>query len=71
MKRYGDNLSSSSISEDELMQESDRNLRVMYGGCGVRFGTFSRPVTYAPKRKPLDLLALLGLKRNKRKKETD
>ena len=71
MKRYGDNLSSSSISEDELAQEPDRNIKVMYGGCGVRFGTFSRPVVYAPKRKPLDLLALLGLKRNARKKDAD
>jgi hypothetical protein len=43
----------------------------MYGGCGVRFGTFSKPVEYAQKTKPLDLLSLFGLKRNKAKKKND
>jgi hypothetical protein len=71
MKRYGDNLPSSSISEAEPVREHGRNVQVMYGGCGVRFGTFSKPVEYAPKRKPLDLLSFFGLKRNKTKKTTD
>ena len=71
MKRYGDNLPSSCISEEEIANEHGRNVRVMYGGCGVRFGTFSKPVEYPRKRKPLDLLSFLGFKRNKTKKETD
>lgn len=71
MKRYGDNLPASSISETEIAHEHGRNVRVMYGGCGVRFGTFSKPVEYAPKRKRLDLLSLLGLKRNDTQKATD
>lgn len=65
MKRYGDNLPPSNKPEDELENQPDRNAQVMYGGCGVRFGTFSKPVEHAPKRKTLDLLSLFGLKRKK------
>lgn len=69
MKRYGDNLPSSNNLEDELEDQSGRNVQVMYGGCGVRFGTFSKPVDHTPKRKKPSLLSLLGFKRNKMKKE--
>jgi hypothetical protein len=65
MKRYGDNLRSSNISEDALSYEHGRNVRVLYGGCGVRFGTFPQPVELPQKHKSLDILSLLGLKRNK------
>ena len=51
MKRYGDNLLSSSISEAETSSEHGRNAVVMYGGCGVSFGAFPKPVEYSPKRK--------------------
>ena len=34
MKRYGDNLLSSSISEAETSSEHGRNAMVMYGGVG-------------------------------------
>jgi hypothetical protein len=67
MKRYGDNLPSKDGPEDNLENEYSRNEKVMYGGCGVRFGTFSKPVQYTRKRKKFDLLSLLGLKRNKAK----
>ncbi len=65
MKRYGDNLPSSNNSEDELENQYGRNITVMYGGCGVRFGTFSKPVEYPKKRKTLDILSLLGFRQNK------
>ena len=67
MKRYGDNLPPCSISEDALCHEHGRNTLVMYGGCGVRFGTFSRPVEYPEKRKRLSLLSLFGLRKDKKK----
>jgi hypothetical protein len=69
MKRYGDNLSSSSVSEDALSQEHGRNVRVMYGGCGVRFGTFPQRVE-PQKHKNFDILSLLGLKQNKIKEKS-
>jgi hypothetical protein len=68
MKRYGDNLPCSDISEDALSYEHGRNVRVMYGGCGVRFGTFSRPVTLPKNRKTLDILSLFGFRRQKPEK---
>ena len=71
MKRYGDNLPCSSISEDELYSTHGRNVMVMYGGCGVRFGTFTKPVEHPRKRKTFDLLSLLGLKQNKLKQKMD
>jgi hypothetical protein len=40
---------------------------VMYGGCGVRFGTFSKPVEHPQKHKVLDLLSLLGFGRSRSK----
>jgi hypothetical protein len=65
MKRYGDNLPSSNISEDALSYEHGRNVRVLYGGCGVRFGTFTQRVELPQKHKSWDILSLLRLKRNK------
>jgi len=68
MKRYGDNLPSSNISEDALSSEHGRNVRVIYGGCGVRFGTLPQRVELPQKNKSLDILSLLGLRRQKSKK---
>jgi len=65
MKRYGDNLPSSNISEDALSYEHGRNVRVLYGGCGVRFGTFTQRAELHQKHKSWDILSLLRLKRNK------
>ena len=62
MKRYGDNLPSSE-KPDEL--DEPQSVQVMYGGCGVRFGTFTQKTIPSQKRKTLDILALLGLKRRK------
>lgn len=67
MKRYGDNLPSGNAFEDELNSEHGRNAVVMYGGCGVRFGTFSKPVEHPQKHKVLDLLSLLGFGRSRSK----
>jgi hypothetical protein len=63
MKRYGDNLPSPNIFEEELNNERGRSALVMYGGCGVRFGTFSKPTEHPQKHKPFDLLLFLGLKK--------
>ncbi len=69
MKRYGDNLPSSSTSEAESSNEQSGETLVMYGGCGVSFGTFTRPAERPNKeRKISSLLSLLGFKRNKTKK---
>ncbi len=69
MKRYGDNLPSSSTSEAESNNEQNVESMVMYGGCGVSFGTFTRPAEHLHKERKLSsLLALLGFKRNKTKK---
>ncbi len=62
MKRYGDNLPSSETSEELAAPQS---VQVMYGGCGVRFGTFTQKPIPSEKRKSLDILALLGFKRRK------
>lgn len=70
MKRYGDNLPSNS-STDEPENGRDKNVTVMYGGCGVRFGTFSKPVEYPKKRKAFDILSVLGFKRDKAKEGID
>ncbi len=69
MKRYGDNLSSSSTSEAESNHEQSVETMVMYGGCGVNFGTFARPAERSNKARKLpSLFALLGFKRTKTKK---
>ncbi|HLO13952.1 MAG TPA: hypothetical protein VK206_03920 [Anaerolineales bacterium] len=68
MKRYGDNLPTSCLTEAELNTGHGRNVTVMYGGCGVRFGTFSKPVEYPKRRKTFDLLSLLGLRRKIKEK---
>ncbi len=65
MKRYGDNLPFSGVCEDELSYQHGRNVSVMYGGCGVSFGSFPRPVEDPKKRKTIRVLSLLGFKRNK------
>jgi hypothetical protein len=67
MKRYGDNLPSSDISEEEVELQHGRHVMAMYGGCGVMFGTFSKPIEYPKKHKTLDFLSLLRFKRNKLK----
>lgn len=63
MKRYGNNLPASIHIEDEV--DTPQSVQVMYGGCGVRFGTFTKTLTPPKKRKTFDLLALLGFKHRK------
>ena len=63
MKRYGDNLPSSEKFEEEL--DAPQSVQVMYGGCGVRFGTFTQKPIPSKKRRALDILALLRFKRRK------
>jgi hypothetical protein len=70
MKRYGDNLPSSNTSEDTLYHDHGRNVRVIYGGCGVRFGTFPQRVELPERRPGLDILSLLGFKQNKYKEKS-
>lgn len=69
MKRYGDNLPVSNISEDEVSGQHGRHVAVMYGGCGVSFGSFPKPIEYPKKRKSFHLFSLLGFRRNKDKNE--
>jgi hypothetical protein len=38
---------------------------VMFGGCGIRFGSFQRPVDRRPKPSSFTLLRILGLWRRK------
>ncbi len=69
MKRYGDNLPFSGICEDELSYQHGRNVSVMYGGCGVNYGSFSKPMEYSRKRKSFSILSLFRSKRNKAQNE--
>ena len=62
MKRYGDNLPASEKTEE---LDEPQSVQVMYGGCGVRFGTFTQKPIPSKKYKSLDILALLGFKRRK------
>lgn len=70
MKRYGDNLPSANKLEDETDMQHHGSVQVMYGGCGVRFGTFTQPVKPVQKRKMLNILSLLGFRRKKSKENT-
>ena len=70
MKRYGDNVPSTGISEEEVEYQHGRNVAVMYGGCGASFGTFSKPIEYPKKRKTLDILSFLRFKHNKIKQNS-
>ena len=69
MKRYGDNLPSSGIPEQDVEYQHGRNVSAMYGSCTVRSGTFSKPIEYSKKHKTLDILSLLGFRRNKIKQK--
>jgi hypothetical protein len=69
MNRYGEKLSPVDTSDPELDDEHDRYERVMYGGCGVRFGTFQRRVEIPRSRPRFDLLSFLGLRRNQTKEQ--
>ena len=63
MKRYGNNLPDSIDIEAEV--DKPQSVKVMYGGCGVRFGTFAKTLPPPKKRKTFDLLAWLGFKHRK------
>lgn len=65
MKRYGDHLPFPGVCEDELSYQHGRNVSVMYGSCGVSFGSFPKPIGYPKKRKTFTILSLLRFKRNK------
>jgi hypothetical protein len=69
MNRYGEKLSPANVSDPETDNDHDRYERVMYGGCGVRFGTFQRRAEIKPSRPPFDLLSFLGLRRKPTDKE--
>ena len=66
MKRYGDNLPSSNCQE-EITSGNGTTVQVIYGGCGVRYGTFTRPVEPPRKRKSLNIFSLLKFRRKKNK----
>jgi hypothetical protein len=63
MNRYGEKLSRVATSDSESENEHDRYERVMYGGCGVRFGTFQRRAEISKARARFDWLTFLRLKR--------
>jgi hypothetical protein len=63
MNRYGEKLSPVATSDSESENEHDRYERVMYGGCGVRFGTFQRRAETPKARARFDWLTFLGLRR--------
>ena len=65
MKRYGDNLPSN--CQGELVNGHDKMVQVIYGGCGVRYGTFTRPAEIPKKRKTLNLFSLFKFERDKNK----
>jgi hypothetical protein len=69
MNRYGERLSPLAASDPESDNEHDRYERVMYGGCGVRFGTFERRAEILKNRPAFDLLSFLGLRRKHTNKE--
>jgi len=71
MNRYGEKMSPVESSDKENGNEYDRYERVMYGGCGVRFGSFQRRTEIKKDRPPFDLLAFLGLRRKATGKEND
>ena len=63
MNRYGEKLSPVDASDPESGNAHDRYERVMYGGCGVRFGSFQRRAEIPKSRPRFDLAAFLGLRR--------
>lgn len=68
MRRYGDN-----VSAEEASDESEKNQenRVMYGGCGVSYGSFPQRVNHPKKRFSLDLLSLFWFKRKVAKEQKE
>jgi hypothetical protein len=70
MNRYGERLSPVDTSDPEAGNEHDRYERVMYGGCGVRFGSFQRRAEIQKSRPSFDLFSFLGLRRKHPKEET-
>jgi hypothetical protein len=63
MNRYGEKLSPVATSDPDADNEHDRYEKVMFGGCGVRFGTFQRRAEIRRPKPRFDLLSFLGLKR--------
>jgi hypothetical protein len=59
MRRYGDNVTIEDFAE---VDERPQNTRVMFGGCGVNYGSFSRPVKPQKKNFWQELLSLIGFK---------
>jgi hypothetical protein len=70
MNRYGEKLSPVATSDPESVNEHDRYEQVMYGGCGVRFGTFQRRAEIPKARPRFDWLSFLG-RRQKPAKERE
>lgn len=69
MNRYGERLSPVDTSDKENGNEYDRYERVMYGGCGVRVGSFQRRAEIKKNHPPFDFLSFLGFKRKATDKE--
>jgi len=69
MNRYGDKLSPVATSDPESDNEHERYERVMYGGCGVRFGTFQRRADIPKARAHFDWLTFLGLRQKQTEKK--
>ena len=72
MRRYGDNISSENNTDEEPL--NNEYTRVLFGGCGVHFGAFPRPVTDPEKRRGArisqggfvtEILTFLGLRSKK------
>ena len=68
MRRYGDNVSKDDLLAEKPAKGNPDTARVMYGGCGYGAGTFKRP-PQASKRPRFNLLALLGIKRDKTRED--
>jgi len=69
MNRYGEKLSPVETYDPESDNKHDRYERVVYGGCGVRFGTFQRRVEIPRSCHRFDLLSFLGLRRKQTKEQ--
>lgn len=62
MAKYGERI----FHDQEVEQSGNEGGgfdTVMYGGCGVRFGSFQRPVERRPKPSSFNLLRILGIGR--------
>jgi hypothetical protein len=69
MTKYGERIFKDASSKEDDRGDAFGPERVMFGGCGVRFGSFRRPARPARKKPASGLWAWPGL--GKRKPEED